>query len=82
MTPATILLQIIDTWKVNRALLASKMNMPKGTFNNKLNPDHSASFTDKELNQLCNILIELRNDLDVVEGVDFNEALTIMTKGK
>ena len=56
--------------------------MPKGTFNNKLNPDHTASFSDKELNQLCNILIELRNDLDVVEGADFNEALTIIVKGK
>lgn len=75
-------MQIIDLWKVNRALLASKMDMPKGTFNNKLNPDHSASFTDKELNQLCNILIELRNDLDVVEGVDFNEALKIIAGGK
>ena len=82
MTPATILLQIIDTWKVNRALLASKMDMPKGTFNNKLNPEHSASFTDKELNQLCNILIEFRNDLDGVEGADFNEALKLMTSGK
>lgn len=56
--------------------------MPKGTFNNKLNPDHSASFTDKELNQLCNILIEFRNDLDGVEGADFNEALKLMTSGK
>lgn len=56
--------------------------MPKGTFNNKLNPDHTAAFSDKELNQLCNILIELRTDLEVVEGADFNEALKIMTKGK
>ena len=82
MTPAKTLSQIIDLWKVNKALLASKMGMPKGTFNNKLNPDHSASFTDKELNQLCNILIELRNDLDVIEGADFNEALKLMTSGK
>lgn len=58
------------------------MDMPKGTFNNKLNPDHSATFSDKELNQLCNILIELRTDLEVVEGADFNEALKIMTGGK
>ena len=82
MTPAKTLSQIIDLWKVNKALLASKMDMPKGTFNNKLNPDHSASFTDKELNQLCNILIEFRNDLDGVEGADFNEALKLMTSGK
>ena len=58
------------------------MDMPKGTFNNKLSDTHTATFSNKELNQLCNILIELRNDLDVVEGADFNEALKIMSTKK
>lgn len=53
--------------------------MPKGTFNNKLNPEHSASFSDKELNLLCQILIDLRNDLEQVDGADFNEALKILS---
>lgn len=80
MTPVKTLQEIIDLWKVNRALLASKMDMPKGTFNNKLNPDHTATFSDKEHSQLCNILIEMRNDLEKVEGADFNEALKLLTK--
>lgn len=78
MTTATELLRIIDKWKVNRALLASKMNMPQGTFNNKLSGTHPTQFRDKELNQLCNILIELREELGVVESADFNEGLKIL----
>ena len=77
--PLTVL-QVINKWKLNRADLASKIDMPKGTFNNKLNPDHAATFSDKEQNQLCNILIEMRNDLEKVEGADFNEALSILSK--
>lgn len=63
------LLAIIDTWKINRALLACKMNMPKGTFNNKLNPGHSAYFSNAEINRLCTILIDLREDLRVINIV-------------
>lgn len=54
--------------------------MPKGTFNNKLNPEHDSQFSDKERNLLCQILIEMRNDFDIVEGADFNEALSILSK--
>lgn len=79
MTEAQTLWQIIERWKVNRALLASKMDMPKGTFNNKLNPDHDSTFSDKERNLLCQILIEMRNDLEQVEGADFNESLKILS---
>lgn len=75
-------MEIIDKWKVNRALLASKMDMPKGTFNNKLSPVHPTQFSDKEVNKLCSILIELRTDLEPVEGADFNEGLKILTGGK
>jgi len=53
--------------------------MNKGTFNNKLNPNHSASFTEKELFQLKTILIELRNDLGIID-TDFNDALSIIAK--
>lgn len=51
-----------------------------GTFNNKLNPDHDSTFSDKERNLLCQILIEMRNDLEKVDGADFNEALSILSK--
>ena len=80
MTDEKTLWELIEKWKVNRALLASKMDMPKGTFNNKLNPDHNSTFSDKEHNQLCNILIEMRNDLEQIEGADFNEALKILSE--
>lgn len=72
--------EIIDKWKINRALLASKLKMPKGTFNNKLNPSHASQFSDKELFQLKQVLIGMRNDLDVVEQ-DFNDALKIIAGG-
>ena len=54
--------------------------MPKGTFNNKLNPKHSASFRDAEINRLCAILIDLRKELGVVENADFIEAYKYETK--
>ena len=53
--------------------------MPVGTFNNKLSAKHTTQFKDKELNQLCNILIELRDELAGVESADFNEGLKILT---
>lgn len=59
---------------LNKHLLASKMGMNKGTFANKLNPDHATQFSDKELIQLKTVLIELRNDLGIVD-IDFNDAL-------
>jgi len=72
--------EIIDKWKLNRALLASKMGMPKGTFNNKLSPSHPTQFSDKELFQLKTILIQLREDLGIID-TDFNEALKIIANG-
>ena len=58
------------------------MDMPKGTFNNKLNPGHNSTFSDKERNLLCQLLIEMRNDFDIVEGADFNEALKFLSGGE
>lgn len=68
---------VIIKWKLNRAHLASKLGMLKGTFNNKLNPEHPTKFTNEELFQLKQVLIELYNDLDCIEQ-DFNEALAII----
>jgi hypothetical protein len=58
------------------------MDMPKGTFNNKLTGSLNSKFSDKELNQLCNILIDFRTDLGIVEGADLNEALSIIVNNK
>jgi len=55
--------------------LASKIQMPLGTFCNKLSVKHSASFTDAETINLKGVLIEMRNDLDSVTDIEFNDAL-------
>lgn len=73
--------EIIDKWKLNKGLLASKMNMPLGTFCNKLSPKHSASFSDAEIIRLKMVLKELSADLDSVAGIEFNDALKTLTNG-
>lgn len=55
--------------------MASKMEMPLGTFCNKLSPKHPTKFLDAELIKLKGILIELQNDLDAVTNIEFNDAL-------
>lgn len=53
--------------------------MPEGTFYNKISANHTTQFTQKELNQLCNVLIEMGTELSAVESADFNEGLKILT---
>ena len=73
---------MVDKWKLNRAVLASKMGMPKGTFNNKLNPTHASTFSDAEHVKLIGVLREMSIDIDSVTDIDFNTALSILTKSK
>ena len=56
--------KIIEKWKLNKGVLASKMNMPEGTFYNKISTKHSTTFSQKELIKLKSILMELSDDLD------------------
>lgn len=70
--------EIIDRWKLNRNLLASKMEMPKGTFNNKLNKNHSSTFSDDEWEKLKQILLDLRDELNDLDA--FNAALSQIAK--
>lgn len=72
--------EIIEKWKVNKGLLASKMEMPLGTFCNKLSPKHSASFTDAELIRLKMVLNEMAGDIEGVVKIDFNDALKTAVK--
>lgn len=65
----------INKWKVNKGLLASKMNMPLGTFCNKLSPKHTTRFTDKETICLKLILKEMGLELVGACDIDFNDAL-------
>lgn len=75
-------LQVVDKWKLNRGLLASKMGMPKGTFNNKLNPTHASQFSNEENIKLIGVLREMSVDIDSVTDIDFNDALKALTNGK
>ena len=72
--------EIIEKWKVNKGLLASKMEMPLGTFCNKLSPKHSASFTDAEIIRLKMVLNEMCGDIEGVSKIDFNNALKTAIK--
>jgi hypothetical protein len=72
--------EIIEKWKVNKGLLASKIEMPLGTFCNKLSPKHSASFTDAELIRLKMVLNEMAGDIEGVAKIDFNNALKTVVK--
>ena len=73
--------ELIEKWKLNRNLLASKMQMSKATFNNKLSPDYYGNFTESEQTRLMEILNELKNDMDYLPGLtgieddNFNAAL-------
>ena len=73
---------IIEKWKVNKGLLASKMNMPLGTFCNKLSPKHTTKFTDAETIRLKMVLKEMGVELDSVSNIDFNDALKVVISKK
>lgn len=75
--------KLIEKWKLNKGLLAKKMNMPLGTFCNKLSPKHTSTFIEAETVQLKLVLKELRDDITNDIEIDFNDALkTIVTTKK
>ncbi len=74
--------EIITKWKLNKVLLASKLKMSKGTFQNKLDPKHSTQFTDDELVLLRCALIELRTDLNGIDEIDFDTAMRLISQKK
>ncbi len=56
--------KLIDKWKLNRNLLASKMKISKGSFNNKLSGTKSYKFSDLEILKLKKIFSELKKDIE------------------
>lgn len=73
--------KLIDKWKLNKGLLANKMNMPLGTFCNKLSPKHTSTFSDAEMIQLKLVLKEMRDEISDEIEIDFNDALkTVINK--
>ena len=61
--------------------MASKMNMPVGTFKNKLSETQPAyRFTEAEEQRLIEVLRELVGDIEGVTGISFNKALSKIVK--
>ena len=58
------------------------MNMPRGTFKNKLADNLPAyKFTEVEEQALIAILRDMADDIEIVAGISFNKALaTIVNK--
>jgi len=74
--------QLIEKHAMNKAHLASKMKMPRGTFKNKLADNQPAyRFTEVEEQALISILRDMADDIEIVAGISFNKALaTIVNK--
>jgi hypothetical protein len=56
--------QIFEKWKLNHNHFSALLNMPKGTFNNKLNPTHNSIFSNQELSILKENFKEMIKDLN------------------
>lgn len=72
--------KVINKWKINKSLLASKMGMPLGTFCNKLSSKHETTFSDAELIKLKIILKEMAENITVAAEIDFDDALAVLVK--
>lgn len=72
---------LIDRHSINKAHLASKMDMPVGTFKNKLNEKLTQyRFSEGEETRLKEILLDMSADIQEVAGMTFNEALKKIVK--
>lgn len=72
---------MIDRHSINKAHLASKMEMPVGTFKNKLNKKLlQYRFSEDEETRLKEILLDMAADIQEVAGMTFNEALKKIVK--
>jgi hypothetical protein len=71
----------VEAHGISRGLLASKMKMPKGTFNNKISDLQPAyRFTEAEEGSLKSILRDMAADIEVVAGISFNRALETLVR--
>lgn len=79
-------LEIIEKWKINHSELARKLEIPVGTFNNKLSQSQNIyNFTPLEEEKIKSILRELATDIlgiQVTEPykMDFNTKQPITKK--
>lgn len=74
---------LIAEWKLNKVVLASKMEMNAYTFKMKIAGNNTAyNFTDSELQKLTDVLKELAESIEVVCGISFNKALANISRKK
>ena len=74
--------KLINKWKLNKGLLAKKIDMPLGTFCNNLSSKHSSEFSDEELMKLKLVMREINADIANEIDIDFNDALDMLIKVK
>lgn len=55
--------EVINKWKLNKAEIARRINMPDGTFKNKISDNPVYNFTEKEAQLIIDSLRELANDI-------------------
>lgn len=55
--------ELFSKWNLNHNFFSESIGMHKGTFNNKLNPNHSSRFSPEENNALVKLFRQLESDL-------------------
>ena len=66
--------KIVKDLKLNKVYLSSKMNMPFGTFNNKISSSQPAyRFSEVENKKLLSILLEISQKISVFVNEEFKK---------
>lgn len=79
----TNLLTIIDGWKLNKVLLASKIGIAHSTLKLKLNTKFPQyKLTESDQDKLIEVLKEMASDVENKFGISFNKALSKIAKQK
>lgn len=64
LSPTMDYFKIITTYGISYKVLAAKIGMPRGTFNNKINPKQPAyKFTEAEEEKIRNVLLDIALDV-------------------
>lgn len=72
---------VIKNWKINLGVIAGKIGMPKGTFNNKFRDNQTVyKFTQEEEEKINLVLLELASEINGFKAV--NSVNGISTKVK
>lgn len=67
--------ELVQKYSLSKTYLAKRLDMPLGTFCNKLSEKHTAYFTPDELVKIHNVLSEMCKDIDETEVLNFETAI-------